>query len=95
MSIPMQEINNEDTLLRRVPFTIPHYIKEDGSLTSLVFTPKKDEDGLSVDIERLTTHEKSILDRTKFRLYGIKAKIPREAGLECVYDPVEGNDAHA
>jgi hypothetical protein len=91
----MQEINDEDLLLRRVPFTDPNYIREDGSITSFAFTLKKNEDGLSVDIDTLTTHDKSVLDRTKFRLYGLKAGVPREAGLACVHDPVEGNYAHA
>ena len=88
-------INDEDRLLRRVIFTDPRYVKPDGSVSSFAFTLRKDEDGLSVDIERLTTYEKAIQDRTKYRLYALVAEVPRNLGLECIHDPVAGNHAHA
>lgn len=89
------EINDNDRLLRRVIFTDPNYVKPDGSISSFAFTLRRDENGLSVDIERLTSYERAIQDRTKYRLYALKAEIPRNLGLECIHDPVEGNDAHA
>jgi len=88
-------IDDTDFLLRRVPFTDPRYIKDDGTISSFAFKPRKGEDGLSVDIERLTAYEASILNRGKFRLYRLEARIPRQLGLECVHDPQPGNDAHA
>ena len=41
-------------VFRRVPIN-PSYIKSDGSITSYAFCKKRDEDGLSVDLERLTS----------------------------------------
>lgn len=95
LSEEQMAINDDDRLLRRVIFTDPRYVKPDGSVSSFAFTLRRDEDGLSVDIQRLTTYEKAIQDRTKYRLYALEAGIPRNLGLECIYDPVEGNDAHA
>jgi hypothetical protein len=56
-------IGDEDNLLRRVVFTNPHYVKPDQTVSSFAFTPRKINgvpEGLSVDIERLTTYEASI-----------------------------------
>lgn len=94
-SVERLEINDNDRLLRRVIFTDPRYIKPDGSVSSFAFTLRKDEDGLSVDIEQLTSYEKAIQDRTKYRLYALMAETPRNLGLECIHDPLEDNRAHA
>ena len=91
----MDRIEDTDKLLRRIPFTNPSYIKPDGSITSLAFKPKKGDDGLSVNIARRTTYEASVLDRSRFRLYGVQAAFPRGLGLECVTDPLPENPAHA
>lgn len=91
----MEIIQNEDQLLRRVPFTDPAYIKDDGSLSSFAFKPKNGENGLSVNIAWMTTYEKSILDKARFRLYSISAGIPRSLELNCIYDPLPDNAAHA
>jgi len=88
-------IENEDFLLRRYPFLDPNYIRDDGTISSFAFKLKKGEDGLSVDLESKTTLEKSILDKSKFRLCKLKAKIPRDFGLDCIHDPVENNYAHS
>jgi len=53
------------------------------------------EDGLSVDLERLTSPQKAIQDVTRYRLYILPASIPLSLGLTCLHDPVEGNPAHA
>ena len=93
-----ETVLDSDDLLRRVIFTDPNYIRPDFSVTSFAFTPRKIEgvkEGLSVDISRLTTFEKSIADRFRFRLYQIKAGYVRQIGLDCVHDPVVGNEAHA
>jgi hypothetical protein len=88
-----------DDLLRRVIFTNPNYIRPDFTVTSLAFKPRRiagvEEKGLSVDVLRLTTLERSIVDRFRYRLYSLKASYVRQIGLDCEYDPVEGNKAHA
>lgn len=90
------KIDDDDFLLRRVPFTDPNYIKQNGTITSFAFSPRKqDTNGLSVDIEKLTSYKKSVIDRTKFRLYRLQAYIPKSHGLECVHDPESENSAHA
>ncbi len=93
-----EQVLDSDDLLRRVIFTEPSYIRPDFTVTSFAFTPRKIagvQEGLSVDIARLTTLEKSIGDRFKYRLYSLKASYVRQIGLDCVHAPREGNDAHA
>jgi hypothetical protein len=92
---PLERIQDEDRLLRRVPHTDPNYIKPDGTLSSFAFSLKKNEEGLSVNIERLTTYEATILDKSRFRLYVLSASEPRSLGLDCLHDPKPENDAHA
>jgi hypothetical protein len=88
-------ITTEDGLLRRIVIH-PDYIKPDQTITSFAFKPRKvDVDGLSVDLERLTTPEDAILDRTKFRLARLKASIPLSLGLACVHDPKADCPAHS
>ena len=89
------EIKNNDTLLRRVPYKDPKYIKDDGSLSSLAYTPRNQDRGLSVNIERLTTYKESILNIRRFRLFAHKAIQFRELNLECEHDPLPENNAHA
>ena len=94
-AVSVETINPEDGLLRRVLID-PSYIKPDGSISSLAFKPRKaDTDGLSVDLERLTTHQKAIVDSVKFRLARLIAQVPLNLGLTCVHDPREGNAAHS
>jgi hypothetical protein len=94
-----EPVLDTDDLLRRVIFTNPSFVRDDLTVTSFAFTPRKIngvvEHGISVDISRLTTYERSIVDRFKYRLYSIKASQIRQIGLDCEHDPVEGNDAHA
>lgn len=90
----MEVITGEDYLLRRVVID-PSYIKPDNSISSFAFKPRAiDTDGLSVDLERLTTYEKAILDRTKFRLARLQASLPPALGLTCLHAPKEDNEAH-
>lgn len=91
----IEEITDEDQLLRRVVFPHPNYIKPDGTVTSFAFSLRQGEDGISVDVERLTTLAFAIQDASRYRLYGVKAEVPRALGLFCIHDPVEGNPAHA
>lgn len=96
MSVPVLDT---DDLLRRVIFTNPSFVRKDLTVTSFAFSPRKVngavEKGISVDISRLTSYEKSIVDRFNCRLYSVKASYVRQIGLDCEHDPIEGNDAHA
>ena len=92
---PLESIHDEDALLRRAPHTDPNFIKPDGTVSSFAFTPRKGEDVLSVNIERCTTYEATILDRTRYRLFALLAAEPRSLGLECRHDPKPDNYAHA
>jgi hypothetical protein len=87
-------ILDDDRLLRRVQFLDPNFIKPDGTPASSSFSLKSGEDGLSVDVERLTTHARAIQDRARFRLYALRAGYTRSLGLEPAHDPLEENHAH-
>ncbi len=90
-----EQIHDNDSLLRRVLFRDPNFIKPDGKPASSCFTPRKGEDGLSVDIERLTTYKKSIRNRDRYRLFYLQASTPRKHGLEPEHNPTPDNIAHA
>ena len=91
----MEVIHDNDHLLRRIPFRDPNFVKDDGTLSSAGFSIKKGEDGLSVDIERLTSYEVAIQNREKYRLYYLLASDTTSLGLENIHDPQEDNYAHA
>lgn len=90
-----ETISPQDKLLRRVQFLDPNFIKPDGTPASSSFTPKRDEEGLSVDIERLSTYDASIQDVGRFRLFSLDASFSENLGLINEHDPIEGNYAHA
>lgn len=93
--MPIETIGQDDGLLRRIPIS-PSYIKPDNSISSFAYTPRKiDIDGLSVDLEKLTTHEVAIQDRRKFRLGRLVAGVPISLGLTCRHSPLENNQAHS
>jgi len=87
-------IEENDRLLRRVQFLHPDFIKPNGTPSSASFSLKTGEKGLSVDIERLTTYEKSILDKTRFRLFYLYASLTVQLGLTNQHDPQPDNYAH-
>lgn len=91
----MEAIHNEDRLLRRVQYLHPSFIKPDGTPTSASFSLRRDEKGLSVDLERLTIYSEAIQDRSRFRLYALKAGYIKSLDLENVYDPKPDNPAHS
>ncbi len=91
----LEPVLDTDDLLRRVIFTNPSYVRPDQTVTSFAFRPRQNETGLSVDIFRLTTYQKSIKDRFNYRLYSLKAINVRKIGLDCIHNPIEGNYAHA
>jgi hypothetical protein len=85
----------EDRLLRRCLFLNPSFIKPDGTPTSGCFSLKRDEDGLSVDLERLTSFSQSIQDPTLFRLFVLIVGEVKSLGLDVVHDPIPTNIAHS
>ncbi len=97
MEAQIENVKDEDRLLRRVWYPSPGHVREDMTVTSLAFKLRrnKNETGLSVDIERLTTLEKSIADTSRFRLFRITAGVVRSIGCECIHKPEADNYAHA
>jgi len=73
----------------------PRYIKPDGSVSSFGFSPKPNEEGLSVNIERLTTYKNSIVDIKRFRLFALQYDYIKNLELDCIHDPINDNYAHA
>jgi hypothetical protein len=88
-------ISSEDRLLRRCLFLNSSFIKPDGTPTSGCFSLKRDEDGLSVDLEKLTSFSKSIQDPRIYRLFVLIVGEVKSLGLDVVYDPIPTNIAHS
>lgn len=91
-------ITDEDNLLRRIPTYLPSYIKPDGSISSRAFQKKRDEDGVSVDLERLSSFERAILGDKRYRLLKINVGIIRNTindGLDVIHNPQPNNYAHS
>lgn len=88
------QVKDEDRLLRRAPLD-PSYIRDDMTVTSFAFKLRKSEEGLSVDIERLTTYADSIVSARKYRLFAVSVYDVRDISLDCVHKPIDGNYAHA
>lgn len=91
-------IRAENNLLRRYIFPNPPnftLIKDDGSICSTCFHLRKSEEGLSVDIEELSTLEKSIVDSSKYRLLRLNAGKVQDLKLTVSHAPIEDNYAHA
>jgi len=86
-------IQEKDELLRRVPKIPSHF--NNGSITSAAFKPKPNEDGLSVDLLRLTTIDFFINDPNKYLAAEIIAGDAIKEGCECIHDPLPDNHAHA
>lgn len=91
-----ENITEVDEVWRRIPNAPPDFfIKPNGVPSSSCFQLKRDEDGLSVDLARLTNFQKSILDSRRFFLYGILTGGIRNMGLEVRHDPLANNYAHS
>ena len=89
-------IRDEDNLLRRVIFADPKYCyTPEGRPTSASFLLRKGEAGLSVDLERLTTHQRAVVDARKYKLFGFRASVVRGLGLCCWHAPLVDNSAHS
>jgi hypothetical protein len=65
-----------------------------GKPTSAGFSLRPDEKGVSADLERLTTHQKAIVDPKRFRLFGLQVAKVRSLMLVCWPDPIPENTAH-
>lgn len=89
------EISEDDKLLRRVQYLDPNFIKPDGTPASSSFSLKSGEDGLSVDVESLTTFEAAIQDVARFRLFILEASFTLSLGLVNKHVPKVNNPAHA
>jgi hypothetical protein len=92
------DIADSDFVLRRVPTYLPNYVKPDGTITSRAYQKKREDDGISVDMERLSTLEKAILGDKRYRLLRINVGIirhPINDGLDVVHSPIADNDAHS
>ena len=91
-------ILDEDNFLRRVPTYSPSHVKPDGTITRAVFKPSKmDSDGLSGDLERLSSFEKATRNDNRFRLLKINVGVIRDEindGIDVVYNKLPENDAH-
>jgi hypothetical protein len=91
-------ITDTDNLLRRIPTYLPSYIKPDGSISSRAFQKKRDDDGISVDLERLSSYENAILGDKRFRLLKINVGVIRNTindGLDVIHNPQPDNYAHS
>ncbi len=88
------KIGEDENLLRRVYKLDKRYRDpKTGRPSSRAFAPRpKDNGKLSVDIERLTSFEKSILDPLRFVLYRISTTLIIDLGLECIYDPISNKE---
>ena len=90
------EIEDNDQLLRRVIYVDPNHIKPDGTPTSFAFKLRRNEESLSVDVERLVeSYDKSVADKKKFRLFRLQVSDVNLLGLQCQHDPLPDNYAHA
>ena len=85
------EILPEHNLLRRYVYPNPPkitLIKDDGTICSTCFHLRPGEEGISVDIEHLTTYEKAIVDTTKHRLLRLNAGDVQALDLTTEHDPI-------
>jgi hypothetical protein len=90
-------ILDSDFVLRRIPTHIPNYIKPDGSITSRAYQKRRDEDGISVDLERMSSYEKATLGDRRFRLLKVNVGVVRNTindGLDVEHNPIPENQAH-
>jgi hypothetical protein len=92
------EILNEDNIYRRVPTYLPNFIKQDGTVTSLAFQLKRDEKGLSVNLERLSNYTDSVQEPSRFRLFQLNVGNIRSDeynNLDVIYNELPENIAHS
>jgi len=92
------QIFDEDNVLRRVPTFLPNYVKDDGTITRMVFQPRRDAAGLSVNLERLSSFDHATMGENRFRLLRVNVGVIRNdinEGIDVEHDPQAGNPAHS
>lgn len=92
------DIFDLDFVLRRVPTHLPNYIKPDGTITSRAYQKKRDDDGISVDLEKLSSFVKATLGDKRYRLLRINVGVIRHDindGLNVVHNPLPEEEAHS
>ena len=94
-----EAIEDEDILLRRVVVDPPYMKLPEGRPSSMSYSLRPGETGLSVDVERMTSHATAIKDERRYRLFGHTAGAVRALLLCVCHDPCPpedpGNEAHA
>ena len=98
--MPEYNITFDDDFYRRIPKNNPNYWKEINGLkvlSSAAFKPSsRDKDnGLSVNIARLTTPFNSVEDTLRFDIAEFPASCPLNEGCDCRHDPLPDNNSHA
>jgi len=90
-------ISNTDNLYRRVPKIEFYWKYVNGKKvpSSFAFKTRSNEDGLSVNIEALTTLELTVEKPELFGVAKFSASIPIGLDYPCRHDPKPDNDAHA
>jgi hypothetical protein len=83
-------VKDDDAVLRRIP-NKPSHFKKDGTLSSANFVGPN----TSVNIERLTTIEETLVGYKNFGLVRLLTGFIRELGADVVHDPIENNYSHA
>ncbi len=101
---PIETINDEDWLYRRLP---PVFIKPDGTLSDKLFTRSSEanrnrrepDPDISVDWDRYATPEQSLAhaQRPTHGICGLQARFPQSLDLTVTHTPdrERGNRAHA
>lgn len=80
---------DSDELLYRRGYNSPEkkFLNPDGTATSRVFKLRpKDNSGLSVDLARLTTPQKAVVDELQFNLFEIRNDKIESIDLHTIYD---------
>jgi len=91
------QVYDKDNVLRRVP-TNPSYIKPDGTINSYSFRKRKGEDGISVNLERLSSFAKTTMGSKDYRVLKINVGTIRNVindGLDVKHSPISENNAHS
>lgn len=91
------QIYDDDNVLRRVP-TNPSYIKPDGTINSYSFRKRKGEDGISVNLQRLSSFKKTTMGSCDFRVLRINVGVVRNEindDLDVIHNPLPENIAHS
>ena len=91
-----EPIHDDDRLFRRMIYAEPWtQCDPTGQPTSAAFSLRDGEQGISVDLERLTKPAISVKDPKGFRLCALRVGDVRKLLLTCWHDPLTDNRAHS